>query len=259
MRTISRGRFVVIQVVAPIVLIALWWVTSVAADSFFWPPLPDIIESFVDTWIGPAFFSDVIPSVTRLLVGYSLAVMVGVAMGVLLGSVVVLRNILEPVLEFFRAIPVPVLIPVMMLFLGIDDDMKVLIIMIGSIWPILLNTIEGVRGIDEVLRETSQSYRIRPVRRLTTLVLPGASPQIMAGAKLAMSLAIIVMVISEMFAASNGLGFKILQFQQRFSIPDMWGGIVVLGLLGISLAGIFRLVESTIMKWHEDLRRMERG
>lgn len=259
MRTISRTRFLIIQILSPIALLGLWWVTSVQADIFFWPPLPNIVDSFFNIWVGSAFVSDVVPSVIRLVAGYGLALVIGIGLGVILGSIAVLRNILEPVLEFFRAIPVPVIVPVMMLFVGIDDEMKILVIMIGAIWPILLNTIEGVRGVDEVLRETAQSFRLGPVRRITTLILPGASPQIVAGAKLALSLAIIVMVISEMFAASNGVGFKILQFQQRFSIADMWSGIIVLGLLGIALAGLFRLAEGTIMKWHEELTRVERS
>ena len=93
-----------------------------------------------------------LPSLVRLAVGYALAVVVGIALGVAIGSIRGLRAVAEPVLEFFRAIPPPVLVPVIMLFAGIGDTMKVLVIVSGCVWPILLNTVEGVRAVDEVLR-----------------------------------------------------------------------------------------------------------
>ncbi len=114
---------------------------------------------------------------------------------------------LEPTLEFLRAIPPPVLVPILMLIAGIDDLMKVIVIISGAIWPILLNTVEGVRGADEVLDDTCRSYRIRGGLRLRHFVLRSASPQIVTGARQALAIALILMVISEMFAANNGLGY----------------------------------------------------
>ena len=108
---------------------------------------------------------------------------VGIGLGVAIGSSRVLRGLLEPVLEFFRAIPPPVLVPVLILFAGIGTSMKILVIFSGCVWPILLNTVEGVRGIDEVLRDTARCYRLRPATQLRFLVLRAASPQIAAGAR----------------------------------------------------------------------------
>lgn len=243
----------------PVAALALWWVLSAGSDSFFFPPLSRILDAFASTWIGPAFTSDVVPSLARLGAGYVMALIVGIAAGGFIGAWPPLRKFLEPVLEFIRAIPVPVLVPILMLFAGIGDTMKVLVVAIGSVWPILLNTVEGVRNVDDVLRETATTYRMSRWRRVTHLILPGASPQIMAGARQALSLAIIVMVISEMFAASNGLGFKILQFQQTFAVPEMWSGILLLGIIGVVLAMIFRVVEATVLRWYEGIRKAERG
>ena len=106
----------------------------------------------------------------------------------------------------------------------------------GCVWPVLLNTVEGVRAVDPVMAETARSYGITGAARLRHLVLRSASPQIFAGLRQALSIGIILMVISEMFAASNGLGFTIVQFQRSFAIPDMWTGILVLGLLGFLLS-----------------------
>ena len=125
--------------------------------------------------------------------------MLGVVLGVLIGSFRWLRSLTEPVLEFFRAIPPPVLVPLLMLLIGINDQMKVVVIISGAIWPVLLNTVEGVRAVDEVLANTSRTYRINGFARLRYLVLPAASPQIMTGIRQCLSIGLILMVISEMF------------------------------------------------------------
>jgi ABC-type nitrate/sulfonate/bicarbonate transport system permease component len=146
-------------------------------------------------------------------------------------------------------------VPIVILVAGIGDLMKVLVIVSGCVWPVLLNTVEGVRGIDEVLLDTCRSYRIPPMRRL---VLRAASPQIVTGARQALSIGIILMVISEMFAASSGLGFTVVQFQRGFAIPEMWSGVLLLGLLGVLLSLAFRVVESRVLGWYHGLRAASR-
>ncbi|MDO8383534.1 MAG: ABC transporter permease subunit, partial [Microbacterium sp.] len=143
-----------------------------------------------------------------------------------------------------------------MLFAGIGDEMKIIVVVIGCVWPVLLNTVEGVRGIDEVLRDTAQSYRLTPPQQLVELVLRGASPQIMVGARQSLSLAVILMVVSEMFAASNGLGFSIVQFQRNFEIPEMWTGIILLGGIGVTLALLFQLLERRLLRWYHSSQRI---
>jgi ABC-type nitrate/sulfonate/bicarbonate transport system permease component len=183
----------------------------------------------------------------------------GIALGVLVGSSRGLRAALEPVLEFLRAIPPPVLVPIFILIAGIGTTMKVLVIVSGCLWPVLLNSIEGVRARDEVLEDTCRAYGIGGAARLRHLVLPAASPQIVTGMRQALAIGIILMVISEMFAASSGLGFTIVQFQRGFAIPEMWSGILLLGLLGVVLSLVFRLFENRVLAWYYGLRRAQRG
>jgi ABC-type nitrate/sulfonate/bicarbonate transport system permease component len=199
----------------------------------------------------------VLPSIGRLLIGVIAAIVLGIAAGLLIGSVKWLRDFTEPVLEFFRAIPPPVLIPVLMLLMGITDSMKVVVIISGCIWPVLLNTIEGVRAIDSVLSDSAHTYGIGGWARVRYLVLPSAAPQIMAGVRQCLSIGLILMVISEMFASSEGLGFTIVQFQRSFAIPEMWSGIVVLGLIGVAMSFIFQWTERRILRWYHGLREVE--
>ncbi|WP_372500074.1 ABC transporter permease [Sphaerisporangium perillae] len=234
----------------PVLLILGWWAFSVTSESFYVPTPPRVAQAFVETWFSQRLFDDALPSIARLLAGYALATLIGVGLGVPIGLSVRLRAAAEPVLEFFRAIPPPVLVPLIMLLAGIDNGMKILVIVSGCVWPILLNTVEGVRAIDEVLSDTCRMYKVRGGARLRHLVLRGASPQIMAGLRQALSIAIILMVISEMFASSSGLGFTIVLFQRGFAIPEMWSGILLLGLLGFGLSVLFRQVERRVLSWH---------
>lgn len=259
MTALTWGRKGVLALGLPVLLVALWWTLSAGSESFFWPPLSRIVGIFPETWLEGRITSDVLPSLGRLLVGYLIAVLIGVGLGVAVGLSRTLRAVLEPVMEFFRAVPPPVLVPIIILFAGIGDGMKVLVIISGSVWPILLNSVEGVRSVDEVLRDTARSFRLGRRTQLMHLVLRGASPQIFAGARQALSIAIILMVISEMFAARNGLGFTVIQFQRSFAIPQMWSGIIMLGLIGVLLSLIFHVVEHQALAWYRGVRAAERG
>jgi ABC-type nitrate/sulfonate/bicarbonate transport system permease component len=243
----------------PAVLFAAWWIASAGSTDFYRPPLSRILVAFADTWFGRRLLDDVVPSLARLAVGYTVALVAGIGLGVAIGSSATVRALTEPVLEFLRAIPPPVLVPIVMLVAGIGNLMKVVVIVSGCLWPVLLNAVEGVRGIDPTLADTAKAYRIGGALRLRTLVLRAAAPQIVTGARQALSIGIILMVISEMFAASSGLGFTVVQFQRGFAIPEMWSGVLLLGLIGVALALLFRLVEARILNWYHGQRAVERG
>ena len=251
-------RRVALALALPAALFALWAIVSEGSQSFYLPPLRKILASFASTWI-PRLGSDVLPSVARLAIGYAGAVVLGVGLGVALGSLPRLRAVVEPVLEFFRALPPPALVPIFMLLFGVGTPMKLLVIVSGAVWPVLLNTIEGVRAVDEVLSDTCRCYGISGTMRLRVLVLRAASPQIVTGMRQALSIAIILMVISEMFASSSGLGFAIVDFQRGFSIPEMWSGIILLGVLGFLLSLAFRVFEARALRWYHGLRLPQRG
>lgn len=241
----------------PVLLVLIWWSSTLGPVNFFVPTPAGLVEKFGQVWFGDRFFSDVLPSLGRFVTGVMIAIMIGVVGGVLIGSTRWLRALLEPTLEFFRAIPPPVLVPVLMLLMGVTDSMKVTVIISGCIWPVLLNTIEGVRAVDGVLSDSAHTYGIDGWARVRYLVLPSASPQILAGVRQSLSLGLILMVISEMFASSSGLGFTIVQFQRSFAIPEMWSGILILGLLGVVMSFIFQWAERNILRWYHGQKEVE--
>lgn len=256
MRILARAVW---AVTLPAVLLALWWLVSAGSQSFFFPPLSAILSTFRSVWLTPRALDDVVPSLLRLIAGTLAATAIGIGLGVPIGLSRRLRDFIEPMLEFLRAIPPPVLVPILILFSGIGTTMKILVIVSGCVWPILLNTVEGVRGLDEELDNITRSYRFGRGARLFHFILPGASPQIFAGLRQALSIGIILMVISEMFAASNGIGFTIIQFQRSFAIPEMWSGIILLSLIGFVLALVLGAIERRVLGWYHGLRTAQKG
>lgn len=243
----------------PILLITAWSISTTVSPNFFVPHPFTVVATFVDVWVGERFFLDVLPSVGRLLMGLLIAVGAGIVLGLFIGSVRWVRSLLEPLLEFIRAIPSVIMIPVLLLLIGINDTMKVVVIVFGCIWPVLLNTIEGVRAVDPVLSDTARVYGIAGTARTRYLTIRSASPQIMAGVRQSLSIALVLMVISEMFAASEGIGFAIVQFQRRYAIPEMWSGMVVLGILGVTVSLVFKVVQGRVLAWYYGLREVENG
>jgi ABC-type nitrate/sulfonate/bicarbonate transport system permease component len=248
-----------VEIAVPLVILAVLFAWTASTPTFYFPPLSDVFDRFAHTWVFKRFGSDAWPSLRRMFLGYGAAVLVGVAAGTLLGGSRTLRRATAPVVEFLRSIPPPALIPFAIVVIGIGDDMKVFIIAFVCLWPILLNTIDGINGIDPTLKDTARVYGISGRDKLLRMTLPAASPQIFAGMRLSLSLALILMVISEMVASTNGIGFFVLQSQRSFAIPEMWSGILLLGILGYVFNLAFMIVERRVLAWHRGARASQLG
>jgi ABC-type nitrate/sulfonate/bicarbonate transport system permease component len=253
---VTRRRWLegTLEVTVPLALLVLWGVWSNGSDTYYFPPLTDILSTFADTWLFERVGSDVVPSLERLGAGYAIACVAGIAVGLALGLSPTLRRAVDPVVQFLRAIPPPALLPFGILVLGVGASMKIFIIAFVCVWPVLLNAIDGVAGVEPVLRDTSRVYGIGRRDTLLRIMLPAAAPQIFAGMRTSLSLAIILMVISEMVASTNGIGYFVLQSQRSFAIEEMWSGILLLGILGYVLNAVFVLVERRVLRWHRGAR-----
>lgn len=241
----------------PVLLVVVWWSLTLGGGSFYIPTPGKLVDAVVSVWGGERFFTDLVPSLARLAVGLVITIGAGIGLGFLIGISPLLRKALEPLMDFFRAIPPPVLIPVLSLLIGINDQMRIAAIVVGAIWPVLLNTVEGVRSTDEVLSEVCQVFHLTPWQRVVYFIAPAASPQIMTGVRQSLSTALILLVIAEMFGASEGIGFTVILFQRSFKIPEMWSGILVLGLIGIALATVTKIVEGRVLNWYYGLKDVQ--
>ena len=185
--TENRWLAVALEVTVPLLALVLWGVMSAGSETYYFPPLTDILSTFADTWLFERVGSDVVPSLLRMGAGFAIAVVVGIGVGLVLGLSPRARRATSPIVEFLRAIPPPALLPFAILVIGVGDSMKVFIIGLVCLWPILLNTIDGVTGVDPTLRETARVYGIpqrasgccawccpRPARRSSPACAPAS-------------------------------------------------------------------------------------
>jgi ABC-type nitrate/sulfonate/bicarbonate transport system permease component len=258
-RQAKRWTGLALEITVPVLVLVAWWVWSADSETYYYPPLSEILETFGDTWVFERVGSDVVPSLLRMGAGYTIAVVAGIAVGLLLGLSPRSRRAAAPIIEFLRAIPPPALLPFAILVIGVGNSMKVFIIAFVCVWPILLNALDGVAGVDPTLRDTTRVYAIPARDRILRVMLPAASPQIFAGMRTSLSLALILMVISEMVASTNGIGYFVLQSQRSFDIPEMWSGILLIGIIGYALNAIFALIERRVLRWHRGSRASALG
>lgn len=234
-------------------LVVVWQVaTMLVDDPVSWPTFTAVIGRLWESWLtDPDAWSESLwPSLARLFAGWLGAVAVGIVIGSLIGLSATARDYINPIVQFLRAIPPPALLPLFIVLLGIGDVMKATMILFGVVWPILLNTADGVGSVDPMHRETGRVYRVSLRDELLRIVLPSAAPQIFAGLRISLSIAVILMVISELVATVNGVGFELVQAQRSFRSLDVWATIVLLGMLGYALNAILGLVEAHVLGWH---------
>jgi sulfonate transport system permease protein len=234
----------------PLVLLAVWWVLSKNSTSPYFPPLSDILHGWWDEWVKGDAKSQLAPSLEHLLLGYVSGVLIGVIGGALLWRLPAVRRTANPLIYFLYVLPAPALLPAMIALFGIGEMRQIALIALGAIWPTLLNTLDGMRGIDELKFETARAMRLGPARQFFSLVLPGAAPQMAAGLRASLQTSIILMVVSEMVAATQGIGYFILQAQTVFAVTTMWTGIITLVLVGLLANYVFVVCERFVLRWH---------
>jgi ABC-type nitrate/sulfonate/bicarbonate transport system permease component len=233
-------------------LLVLW---EIAAINAVFPPMSfPRISAILTTWwqlvISGELPSEVVPSLWRMFAGYFIGVALGVGIGLLMGYVQFFYNLLEPITEVLRPIPSPAYLPIMILFLGIDDEMKIFMIAFATVFPVLLNTYSGVRSVDPIQLQTARTFGVSGRKLLMQIVLPASAPYIFTGMRISLAVALIVMVISEMVAASSGIGYFILSAQRGFKIREMFAGVLTLAMLGYILNRLFLLIENRVLAWH---------
>jgi ABC-type nitrate/sulfonate/bicarbonate transport system permease component len=246
------------------VLVACWeTATRIATNPFFTPP-SEIVSAMRELWFtGPAsrlFLNEaatgnILPSLGRMALGLALAAIAGIALGIALGRSDRVMAYLNPVLQFCRMIPPPTIVPVFAVLFAFGTQMQVASIVFSVVWPILLNTADGARSIDPLQADTARVFRLSKVERLRFLIVPSALVKIFAGLRLSLSLALILMIFSELLpGTTNGLGYQLNDAQNASKIPEVWSVIVLLGILGYLLNTILLAVERRVLASHRGSR-----
>jgi len=243
------------EIAVPVAILVAWQLWTVHAHAREFPRLSTILVDFQKMWLFSEFGTHVVPSLERIAVGFAVGCVLGVAIGIPIGLSPLARKLAMPHIEYWRAMPPPALLPISVVLLrSIGNLQKFSFIAFFCLFPVLLNTIEGVRGIDPVLIDTARSFRVPRLQRLRRLVLPAAMPQIVAGMKNSLALAVIMMVLSEYFSSTSGVGYVLLISKNTFQMAPMWSAIVLIGLLGYALNLLFVLAERRALAWHRGWR-----
>lgn len=192
-------------------------------------------------------------SLYRALMGFFLAAIIAVPHGILIAWFRTVEDATNPLVELFRPIPAVALIPVAILWFGIGDLSKIMIIAFACYFPIILNTISGVRQVDVNLLKVAKLFGANRMQTLTKIVLPSAFPSIMTGLRVGVAVALIMLIVTEMIGARAGLGFMIIDAEYTFKTERMFAGIFTIGLIGFFLNELMVAVESRLTRWRREI------
>lgn len=257
----NRGRRLIIWIaerslgwLAVGLFIIAWQIVAVITKTHFMATFASAAVSFWQIVTGPDLARDVLPSVERTLIGFAIAAALGILLGLIIGTFQSLDPWVRPTIEFMRALPPPLIIPVAMLLVGVSSKLIVFVIIFGSFWPVLINTVDGARRVEPLYLETARSLQVPKKAVLHSVVMPASLAMIMAGLRIALSTALIMMVLAEMLSSSTGIGYLVLFSQQTFNVPATYGGVLVLGGLGLLFEAIFLIVERRVLRWSAEFR-----
>lgn len=237
--------------IGPLMLIMLWWLIGalVLIDPIYLPSLPSVIKSLANVITSGGGYH-IWSTFYKTIVGFVLASILAIPLGVIFGSNKKLYFSVEFVIDFFRSLPSLALFPLFLLFFGIGDAAKIAIAAFIAFWIILVNTIYGVWNTPAIRKQIGVVFRASRFQILKDIIIPDALPQIFAGLRIAVSLILISIVVTEMFIGTKfGLGQKIFDSYTSYRIPQLYAYILITGLLGYFINKGFVFFEKRIVHW----------
>ena len=188
------------------------------------------------------------------LSGFLVASAAGAVLGIVMGSSRTMDHLLTPLVEAIRPLPKAALLPVLILFLGLGNGMKVTAVALATLFPVLINTLQGVRGVDPTLVATGRTFGRSRLSITTRIVLPASVPYILTGMRVALALALLMTILAEMLAGTGGLGSLVLENQRAFRIRQMYAWLVMLAVLGLAINLAMSVIERQLAPWLEKFR-----
>jgi NitT/TauT family transport system permease protein len=241
-----------------IALLLLLWEVSAARGwivSDNWPRFSAVLVAAYQGLRSGELGAILGATLVRTLAGYAAGCALGVLLGLLLGSNRVLDWTIRPLIEILRTLPSPAIIPPLILFLGVDDSLKIFIIMLAVFPPVFVNTYGGVRGLDETLLLTAKTFGLSRFDTLRKIVLPATLPAMTAGMRIALSLALIMAVIGEMISGASGVGNYLMSMQYAMRADAMYAAVICLAATGYAMNRVFLRFERVALRWHHSMLR----
>jgi ABC-type nitrate/sulfonate/bicarbonate transport system permease component len=233
--------------------VALWWGFSFANAQMGWVPaamIPSPIEVLQAGWqTRTTIPTDVAVSLLRVVEGFAIAAVAGVLLGCLSGSSRLVENTLDPILEVLRPIPPLAFLPIFIIWFGLGELSKVLIIAFAAFFTIYVNTFQGVRYADPLLMRAALSLGAKPYQAFFSIGLPSAMPEIFTGLRLGMGMSFFVLVAAELLAADSGMGYRIQEARWQFRVDRMFFGAALIGCVGYLLLFALARLEARLLDW----------
>lgn len=232
-------------------LVALWQaVANAQLISPIFLPGPDkawaaLVNGFANRGLGDKLLG----TLRHMTFGWFAACMAAVVLGSLIGTSRRARLYVAPSLEFLRPLPVSAIIPVAIALYGLSESMAIFVIAFGTLWPMLLATVHGYASVEPRLMEVAQALKLSRLKTIWAIALPSALPDILAGMRVSLTVALILSVVCEIVAGLDGLGQWILVSARMFRSPDLFAGVMLLGLVGYLAAAMLAQVESRLLAW----------
>ena len=238
----------------PLALLLVAWTVAVELEVYpqiLLPPPLKVLMVFVNDW--PTVLDNALASIARVVAGITLSFLFAVPLGLMIGRYKLLDMMTDWSIQIFRSVPPIALIPMAILFLGIGDKPAIALIFLAGTWPLLINTLFGVRGIERTLLKVARAARASDMLVMRDIVLPAALPSIFTGLRLAVGAGWLTVVTAELIAVKSGLGYMILNAQLTFRSELIIAGIVVIGAIGLAADQLVRRVRSHVCRWQEGL------
>lgn len=236
-----------------LVLIILWELLPRYGILYarYFPPFSTVMGALFEGIRSVEIPKHVVISISRAFRGYFLAILIGVILGTLTGTIRWLSDLLDITVEFLRPMPSVALVPIAILLFGTSDSYNISIITFGCTWPIYVNTFEGTKSVDTQWIDTARVYGATRLDLLRKVVVPAALPYIVSGLRISLGTSIIIVTVTEMLASYKGLGFFIMDTYNAYQIPQMYAGIITIGVVGYGLNRLFLAGEDLFMAWHK--------
>jgi len=228
-------------------------------DTVYFPAPSRIFSTLIHGFRSGELWKHTRATLLRAAIGYGLAMLIAVPVGLVMGGVRWIGSLLEPLVDLLRPMPSAAVIPVAILLFGIEDRMKIIVIIFGALWPTIISTVDGIRGVDSLLIDTGALLQLNGLQSLLRIKLPATLPAIFTGMRISLAIALILTVTAEMIAGSNGLGYYILDSERSFAFPEMFSGIVVVGMIGYVVSRLFVSIDYRILFWYYASRAGSRG
>jgi ABC-type nitrate/sulfonate/bicarbonate transport system permease component len=252
---VQRRSYAALSWLTGALLLALWWaitrlgwvdpVTLPSPETF----LGTLTDFVTKGYAGKSALTHVAASVVRTFTGLAGGILLGIPVGLLIGYNPVANAVLGPIFAFIRPVPPIAFIPLVILYFGIGEFPKILLIGAAAFWYVVLNTSNGVRSVPEDLVRAALNLGVRQHQLFFRVILPAALPQVMAGIKTATALSWAIVVAAELVAAQEGLGYMIMDGATFFRVPYVYLGIVIIGVIGLILEGVTVAIERRVLHW----------